>query len=136
VNGGRHRGRTGSHQARPEASGRRCLEGDPRSSKKIDGKYATYLFETTQGQVISGVVLKEEPLAIQVIEDPIAKTKPVALRPTEIAERKKSPTSIMPQGLPDKLTREDILDLIAYIVAKGDSKHKLFQGGHDHHGGR
>ena len=38
----------------------------------------------------------------------------------------------MPKGLLDKLTREEILDLVAYIVARGDPKHKLFQGDHDH----
>jgi hypothetical protein len=38
----------------------------------------------------------------------------------------------MPKGLLDRLTREEILDLVAYIAAKGDPKHKLFQGGHDH----
>jgi hypothetical protein len=50
--------------------------------------------------------------------------------------RKKLTTSIMPKGLLDKLTREEILDLLAYMWSKGDPKHKLFQGGHDHgHGG-
>jgi hypothetical protein len=35
----------------------------------------------------------------------------------------------------DKLTREEILDLLAYIAAKGDPKHKLFQGAGHEHGG-
>ena len=51
---------------------------------------------------------------------------------SEIEERSISPTSIMPKGLLDKLTREEILDLFAYIAAKGDAKSPLFQGGHDH----
>jgi hypothetical protein len=38
----------------------------------------------------------------------------------------------MPKGLLDKLTREEILDLIAYIVARGDARSALFQGGHGH----
>ncbi len=38
----------------------------------------------------------------------------------------------MPKGLLDKLTREEILDLIAYVAAKGDSHSPLFQGGHEH----
>ncbi len=46
----------------------------------------------------------------------------------------KSPVSMMPKGLLDKLTREEVLDLVAYIAAKGDPKHKLFQGeGHHQH---
>ena len=39
--------------------------------------------------------------------------------------------SVMPQGLLSKLTREEILDLIAYIYARGDQKHKLY--GEEHH---
>jgi hypothetical protein len=38
----------------------------------------------------------------------------------------------LPKGLLDKLTREEILDLVAYVVARGDPKHPLFQGGHGH----
>ena len=52
----------------------------------------------------------------------------------EIMERKKSPVSIMPKGLLDKLTREEILDLMAFLVARGNEKHELFQCSvHDHH---
>jgi hypothetical protein len=69
---------------------------------------------------------------VKVIENPLAKAEPVILKKSDIAERKKSPTSIMPKGLLDRLTREEILDLVAYIAAKADPKHKLFQGGHDH----
>ncbi len=42
----------------------------------------------------------------------------------------------MPKGLLDKLTKDEILDLLAYVWGKADPKHKFFQGGHDHgHGG-
>ena len=37
----------------------------------------------------------------------------------------------MPKGLLDKLSREEILDLIAYVMAKGDKKHKVYM--HEHH---
>ncbi len=52
----------------------------------------------------------------------MAKTPPVLIDRADIDEQTKSPTSIMPKGLLDKLTREEILDLIAYIAAKGDAK--------------
>jgi hypothetical protein len=54
------------------------------------------------------------------------------LKPSEIVDRAKSPNSIMPKGLLDKLTREEILDLVTYVAAGGDPKSPLFQGGHDH----
>ena len=79
------------------------------------------------------MVLAETPEMVKVIENPLAKAEPMVLKKSDIAERKKSPISIMPKGLLDKLTHEEILDLIAYVIAKGDAKHKLFQGGHEGH---
>ena len=62
----------------------------------------------------------------------MAKDPPVLLDRSDIEDQSKSATSIMPKGLLDKLTREEILDLIAYIAAKGDPKAPLFQGQHAH----
>jgi putative heme-binding domain-containing protein len=101
-------------------------------SFRINEKYQTYVFETNAGKIITGMVLEETGDTVKVIENPLAKAEPVILKKSDIAERKKSPTSIMPKGLLDRLTREEILDLVAYIAAKADPKHKLFQGGHDH----
>jgi putative heme-binding domain-containing protein len=102
-------------------------------SFRINEKYQTYVFELKSGKTITGLILEETPETVKVIENPLAKTQPVVLRKAEIEERVKSPTSAMPKGLLDKLTREEILDLIAYVVSGGDPHHKLFQGtGHEH----
>jgi putative heme-binding domain-containing protein len=101
-------------------------------SFRINEKYQPYTFETDSGQFITGLIIKETPKAVEVIENPLAKTKPVVLKPSEIVERKKSPVSIMPKGLLDKLTKEEILDLVAYVISRGNPKDKLFQRGHEH----
>jgi putative heme-binding domain-containing protein len=104
-------------------------------SFRINEKYYTYIFETQAGQAITGLILEETPEAIKVIENPLAKAQPVVLKPSDILSREKSPNSIMPKGLLDKLTHEEILDLVAYIAAKGDEHDKVFQGGGHEHGG-
>jgi putative heme-binding domain-containing protein len=101
-------------------------------SAKINEKYQTYVFETDSGKVISGLVLEDTPERIKLIENPLAKSEPVVLKPSQIVERAKSPNSIMPKGLLDKLTREEILDLVAYVAAAGDPKSPLFSSGHEH----
>jgi putative heme-binding domain-containing protein len=102
-------------------------------SAKIEDKYATYAFDTDSGRIVTGMILKETPQAVEVIENPLAKAQAVALKPSEIVERKKLPSSIMPKGLLDKLTREEILDLVAYLAARGDQKDRRFQAsGHEH----
>jgi putative heme-binding domain-containing protein len=101
-------------------------------SFRINEKYQTWLFELKSGKQHTGIILEEKDGKVKIIENPLVKAEPVVLDESNIDERKKSSTSMMPKGLLDKLTREEILDLIAYVVAGGDPKHKLFQGGHEH----
>ncbi len=104
-------------------------------SLKIDEKYQQYIFETKDGKSITGMILEETPDAVKIIENPLAKAEPKVLKKTDIENRTKSPVSLMPKGLLDKLSKEEILDLIAYVLAKGNRNHELFQGdGHRHHG--
>lgn len=42
--------------------------------------------------------------------------------------------SVMPKGPLDKLTKHEILDLLAYVYSKGNKGHELFKAdGHHHH---
>jgi putative heme-binding domain-containing protein len=107
-------------------------------SARINEKFQTQVFVTDAGKTVSGLVVEEGPETLKVIENPLAATEPVVLQRGDIVERQKSPTSIMPKGLLDKLSREEILDLIAYVYARGNERHTLYAegGGHAHdHGG-
>ncbi|HVX14352.1 MAG TPA: PVC-type heme-binding CxxCH protein [Pirellulales bacterium] len=104
-------------------------------SAKINEKYQTYTFLLDSGKTVTGLVLEETADMVKVIENPLAKAEPVVIKKSEIDEREKAKTSIMPKGLLDKLARDEILDLIAYIAARGDQTSELFKGGegHEHH---
>jgi putative heme-binding domain-containing protein len=101
-------------------------------SFRINEKYQTFTFELESGKVLTGLVVAETPEAVKVIENPLVKAEPVTIKKSDIAERKKSPVSIMPKGLLDKLTREEVLDLIAYVASGANPRSPLFQGGHEH----
>jgi putative heme-binding domain-containing protein len=96
-------------------------------SLKIDEKYQTYIFETKAGKTITGMIVVDAPQAITIIENPLAKTPPKEIKKADIESKTKSPVSLMPKGMLDKMTRDEIIDLLAYILAKGDAKHSLFQ---------
>ncbi len=102
-------------------------------SARINEKYQSYVFQLDSGKVVTGLVLEEAPDSIKVIENPLAKAEPIVIKRSEIAERQKSASSIMPKGLLDKLSREEILDLVAYVLARGNPRDPTFQGGHEHH---
>ncbi len=117
--------------ARPTEFLRHVLE----PSLKIDDKYQQWIFETKAGKTITGMILEESGDSVKIIENPLAKAEPRVLKKADIETRTKSPVSLMPKGLLDKLSRDEILDLVAYILAKGDRKSLLFQGdAHEHHG--
>jgi putative heme-binding domain-containing protein len=102
-------------------------------SFRINEKYKSYKFDLKNGKTITGLLLDDKGPNYTVIENPLANAKPTLIKKDDIDEKTESKVSIMPKGLLDKLTKEEILDLIAYIKAKGDAKSPLFQGGHEHH---
>ncbi|HEX7376409.1 MAG TPA: PVC-type heme-binding CxxCH protein [Pirellulales bacterium] len=104
-------------------------------SAKINEKYQTYSFLLDSGKTVTGLILAETADMVKVIENPLAKAEPVVIKKSDIEERAKAKSSIMPKGLLDKLTRDEVLDLIAYIAARGDKASELFKGGgeHEHH---
>ena len=115
-------------QKKPEDLLRSIVE----PSHTIEEKYQTNVFELDSGKVVTGMVLKEDKQTVEVIEDPLAKARPRVLQVDEIELREKGEKSMMPEGLLDKLGREEIIDLLAYIYAGGDKKNKIF-GQHHHH---
>ena len=101
-------------------------------SSRINEKYQQYIIETQEGKIITGLIVEEKDGKVKILDNPLAKAAPIVLKEGDIASKKKSPTSIMPRGLLDQLTREEILDLVAYIVSRGDPMHPLFHEGHKH----
>ena len=102
-------------------------------SKEIAEKYQSNTFVMDSGKVMTGMIVEENNDTVKLLIDPLAKAAPIVVNKSEIDDRAKSPTSIMPMGLLNKLTQEEILDLIAYIYAKGDQKHMLFKSDHHNH---
>jgi putative heme-binding domain-containing protein len=103
-------------------------------SADIDEKYRSRIFQLDSGAVVTGMVTHEDAQTIHVMVDPLAKSEPTIFQKSEIEGEKTSAVSTMPQGLLNKLGREEILDLVGYVLAGGDKKHPIFAGGgHDHH---
>jgi putative heme-binding domain-containing protein len=95
-------------------------------SLKIDDKYRSTTILTDAGRAITGLVVEETPSEVALVENPVAQAAAVRIPKSEIDERTTSPVSIMPKGLLDTLTRDEVLDLIAYVAARGDQSNCLF----------
>lgn len=95
-------------------------------SHEIAEKFQSQVFVLDSGKVVTGMVVEETPTACKVMVDPLARCEPVEVAKQAIDERSKSPVSLMPKGLLNKLSQEEILDLVAYLLAKGDRDHALY----------
>src|SRR5882672_7683200 len=64
--------------------------------------------------------------AIQLAENLAEPDKVVTIKKADISRVTPSDVSPMPTGLLVMLTKDEVLDLIAYIVAMGNAKHPAF----------
>ncbi|MBS0207192.1 MAG: c-type cytochrome [Planctomycetes bacterium] len=101
-------------------------------SREIADKFQSHTFVLNSGKIVTGMIVEETPDQVKVLVDPLAKGEPAVFSKSEIDERSKSKTSIMPQGLLSKLTREEILDLLAYVYARADKQNSLYDTHHHH----
>ena len=77
----------------------------------------------------TGLVVGRTSEAVKVVENALVKAEPEELKSAEIVQEVKAETSLMPEGLLNQLTREEILDLLAFVVSRGNRNHEFFQGG-------
>ena len=96
-------------------------------SEKIDPQYAKAEIEHLEsGKVYAGVLIPQDDSdTIYLVEDPLSECEPVVFRRDEIdiVPLKVSP---MPEGLLRRSSPEEVLDLVAFLVAGGDPEHPVF----------
>ena len=100
-------------------------------SKKIRKEFRAWVVVTEEGRQYIGRILAENDEAIQLMPNPVGleKCEPITIAKDEIDFREPSKLSLMPKGLLKTLKREEILDLLAYIRARGRADHPAFGGG-------
>ncbi|WP_406693821.1 c-type cytochrome [Singulisphaera sp. Ch08] len=107
-------------------SARDLLESIVQPSKTVSDQYEAVTIATVNGDVITGriVNLNGDNLTINVnMLDPNGL---VNVDRTKIEEMKPSPVSMMPEGLFNTLNQDEILDLTAYLLSRGDRNSDMF----------
>ena len=115
-------------QARCQVRRRGNPQASARSVAEIEEKYTPWTLVLGNGKIVAGTILKEDTQNVTVA---LADGQQRVISVAEIDEREKSKVSIMPQGVLNRLTREEILDLVAPLVVRGDEKSDVF--GEHHH---
>ncbi|MBX2814629.1 MAG: c-type cytochrome [Saprospiraceae bacterium] len=95
---------------------------------EISDQYAFTLFEKEDGSKVAGRIASEDDDKVVIMPNPYTSTYKVEIAKADIVERGLSPVSPMPPGLLNRLNKDEILDLIAYLVSGGDDDHEYFTG--------
>jgi len=98
-------------------------------SKTIEDKYRNVTLETGDENSPSGIILAEDKDTVTIQTGPTtAQVQKIAK--SAIKSRRPSVLSLMPAGLVNTLDKEQILDLLAYLLAEGNARHTAFQHAH------
>jgi putative heme-binding domain-containing protein len=95
-------------------------------SKVISEQFQNTQFQTKSGNVIVGRVLEENADHLIVQPDPLKPDK-IEVKKSDIARRAASKVSPMPEGLVNTFTKDEILDLVAYLESAGKRDHPDFK---------
>ena len=95
-------------------------------SAVIDEKFRQTRLLLKDGDDVSGMVEREADNKLFVRPSPLEE-KLIEVAVSNVRERRFSEVSPMPSGLLNGLRLEQILDLLAYLEAAGDPKHRNFQ---------
>lgn len=95
-------------------------------SRKIEDKYRTVLLALDDGTTLNGNIVSENETELTILTGPpVIKEK--TIEKSTIEARRASPVSIMPVGLLNSLDEEQILDLLAYVLALGNENDAAFK---------
>jgi putative heme-binding domain-containing protein len=111
-------------------SRRDILESILEPSRVVADTYRNVIITTKQNEPITGRVALEGDFRLEVLRvatDPFAPDKYTEIPKHSIVSYAESAVSPMPEGLLNTLTKDEILDLLAYLEASGDPSHRNFR---------
>jgi putative heme-binding domain-containing protein len=103
------------------------LESIVEPSKVVSDQYQAINIRTKNGDVISGRVGNLSGANLNVIEDMFDPGRMTNVKRSDIESIEPSKVSMMPEGLLNSLQLNEIQDLVAYLLARGDVKNPMFR---------
>jgi putative heme-binding domain-containing protein len=96
-------------------------------SKVISDQYKTTIIVTKSGKTHTGRVLSINADSVTILVDPEDSTKLVTVPKSDIDEESPSPLSLMPKDLLKSLNQDEVLDLLAYVLSRGNKRERYFK---------
>ena len=88
---------------------------------------AAAIITLTDGKIVTGRIVNHAIDDMMVMTNMLDPNGLVNVSAKKVDTIAKSKTSMMPEGLLDTLKVDEILDLVAYLLSRGDRNNKMFQ---------
>ena len=98
-----------------------------RPSQVISDQYKTMVIKISDDTVHTGRIVNDVAGKVTLVVDPEDATKTVTLDRSDIEEEKVSKVSLMPAELLDKLNQDEVLDLLAFVLSRGNPNAPMFK---------
>jgi putative membrane-bound dehydrogenase-like protein len=95
---------------------RRLIESIVSPSKEIAPQFVAYTVARNDGTVFSGILLEQSPEGELMFAD--SEGRRIQVKSADIAERKPQTISIMPEELPRMMTKQEMRDLLAFLLRR------------------
>ena len=96
-------------------------------SKVISDQFKASVVETKAGKVITGQLVSESKDSITILVDPENATKTVEIKKADIETNQPSKVSLMPKDLLKTLNEDEVRDLLAYLLSRGNPADAMFR---------
>ena len=96
-------------------------------SKVISDQYRAHIIVTTQGKTYTGRIATQANGVITLLTDPEDGRKVVKIKVADIELKKPSKVSMMPKDLLKPLNKDEVLDLVAYMLSRGNPNDPIFR---------
>ncbi|MDB5388823.1 MAG: putative heme-binding protein [Planctomycetaceae bacterium] len=96
-------------------------------SKVISDQYKASIIVTNDGKSHTGRIVNDSKESITMVVDAENASKVVEIRKSDIDETTASKVSLMPKELLKQLNEDEVLDLLAYLLSRGNPQDALFR---------
>jgi len=96
-------------------------------SANINKHHQVMIFQLKSGRTVQGLVVATGRDYFRVVENPLESSQAKKVRLQDVENRFKSTKSQMPEGLLDGLQATEVLDLLAFVYARGDDGHDVYR---------
>ncbi len=96
-------------------------------SKVVSDQFKATIVETKDGKAYTGKLINDTADSITLVIDPENSTKIAEIKKSDIEEMQASMTSLMPKDLLKTLNENEVLDLLAYLMSRGNPQDAMFR---------